>query len=319
MSTEKLMKVKVLGIYEESPVVKRFRLAPEQGSRLIPFSGGAHIKTVVIKDGVTYRRPYSLISSPDCKEYYEIAIRKSDTSKGGSITWHNDIQVGDVIEVGYPSNYFPLNDRSKHHVFFAAGIGITPFLSMMKDLTMRRQSFELHYAAKSKELCAFYSYLNKEYKNYTHFYFFNKNERMTPDIMKWNKVGTSVYFCGPSSMVHYFSKQATLYGYPKQSIHYELFNPPESRQPKEFFVKLNRTGKVLQVPKDKTLLQVLVENHIKAPYSCQVGACGSCQIDVIEGEVDHRDVVLSQEEKEKSDCLLTCVSRANSPYLVIDL
>ena len=84
-------------------------------------------------------------------------------------------------------------------------------------------------------------------------------------------------------------------------------------------MKLNRTGKVLQVPKDKTLLQVLVDNHIKAPYSCQVGACGSCQIDVIEGEVDHRDVVLSQEEKEKSDCLLTCVSRANSSYLVIDL
>ncbi|WKB34618.1 2Fe-2S iron-sulfur cluster-binding protein [Terrilactibacillus sp. S3-3] len=121
-------------------------------------------------------------------------------------------------------------------------------------------------------------------------------------------------------MIKQFTGDALSYGYPKQNIHYELFIPPEQWPGNEFKVRLEKSGIELSVPKDKSLLNVLLEHNINAPYSCKVGGCGSCQVNVLKGEISHRDQFLSDEKKKKqNNIILTCVSRAKGDSLVLDL
>jgi ferredoxin-NADP reductase len=148
-------------IVQETKTVKRFHLYPADRELLPAFTGGSHIATFIKNGNQMIERNYSLVSHPTDRTQYVIAIRKDDHSRGGSVYWHDEIKVGDHIEISWPKNHFPLAFKTaKHHVFYAAGIGITPFLTMMEDLTDQGKSFELHYAARTKEECAFYDYFN---------------------------------------------------------------------------------------------------------------------------------------------------------------
>lgn len=313
------IEVVVEKIKSESPQVKSIQLKAVDGSRLPRFSGGSHITTYISRDQGTIERHYSLTNDPDETGYYKIAIRRSDQSKGGSTYWHDHMKEGDQLEVSYPKNHFPLSFSAKHHVFIACGIGITPFLSMGSELKKKGKSFELHYAAPSKELCAFYSLLSSEYQNETHFYFSRTGRKMSHDLMENQPIGTHVYFCGPEVMVKEYAEAAKSYGYPEKNIHFELFTPPDLGPLHPFEVKLNKSNQLLQVPEGENLLDVLLENGIEAPYSCKIGGCGSCAVDVLEGEVDHRDVFLTDTEKKEANVILTCVSRGKSGCLTLDL
>jgi ferredoxin-NADP reductase len=313
------IEVLVEEVKNESPQIKSFKLKAADGSSLPRSSGGSHITTYAKRDQELIERHYSLTNDPDQTDYYKIAIRRSDESKGGSIHWHDHIKEGDLLEISYPKNHFSLSFSAKHHVFIAAGIGITPFLAMAAELKKRGKSFELHYAAPSKDLCAFYSLLDSVYPDETHFYFSREGRRMTTDLMENQPIGTHVYFCGPETMVKDYAEAAKSYGYPEKSIHFELFTPPDMGPMQPFEVKLNNSNKVLQVPEGKSLLDILLKHNIDAPYSCKIGGCGSCQVEVIEGEVDHRDVFLTDSEREESNVILTCVSRGKSGCLTLDL
>ncbi|MGE8081215.1 PDR/VanB family oxidoreductase [Peribacillus loiseleuriae] len=302
----------------ESPSVRSFQLKAADGSTLPRFSGGAHITTKIQSEQALYERHYSLTNDIDQNEYYQIAVGRNTNSRGGSVYWHDHIKEGDQLEISYPKNHFPLSFSAKHHVFIAAGIGITPFLAMASHLKNQGKTFELHYAAPSKELCAFYPYLSSVYPEETHFYFSRTDRRMTTEVMKNQAIGTHVYFCGTEGMVKEFAEAAKLYGYPESSIHFELFTPPDFGPLYAFEVELKQRNQILQIPEGATLLEVLLENDIDAPYSCKVGGCGSCQVNVLNGEVDHRDVFLTDEEKNEANVVLTCVSRAKG-CLVLDL
>lgn len=303
----------------ESPAVKSFKLVPANGSPLPRFSGGSHISTFMQTHRGQIERHYSLTNDPDTTVYYQIAIRRSDQSKGGSIYWHDHVKIGDKLKISYPKNHFPLSFMAKHHVFFAAGIGITPFLAMAADLKKKGKSFELHYAARSKELCAFYDFLISTYPEETHFYFSSEKQRMSTNLMKNQLIGTHVYFCGSEAIMREYAEAAKTYGYPKKNIHFELFTPPNFGPEQAFQVKLNRSNQILDIPEGHSLLETLLNNNIQAPYSCKIGGCGSCQIDVLDGGIDHRDFFLSDKEKNEGNTMLTCVSRAKSGCLVIDL
>lgn len=313
------IEVVVKEIKSESPNVKSFKLARTDGLPLPRFSSGSHITTYINNHQNMIERHYSLTTSPETTDYYQIAIRRSDQSKGGSVYWHNQIKIGDQLEISYPKNHFPLSFKAKHHVFFAAGIGITPFLAMASDLKTKGKSFEIHYAAPSKELCAFYSLLQAVYPKETHFYFSNEKQKMKTHLMEMQPIGTHVYFCGSEAMMKEYSDAAKAYGYPEKSIHFELFTPPDYGPMQAFQVKLNKSNQVLQIPEGKTLLETLLKHDIQAPYSCKIGGCGSCQVEVLEGEIDHRDVFLSDDEKKAANVILTCVSRAKCGSLTLDL
>ncbi|MBT2730400.1 oxidoreductase [Bacillus sp. ISL-75] len=303
----------------ESPTVKSFSLVTANGSPLPRFSGGSHITTYLMTEQGLIERHYSLTTDSDITSHFQIAIRRSEQSKGGSIYWHDQVEIGDKLHISYPKNHFPLSFRAKHHVFFAAGIGITPFLAMAADLKRKGMTFELHYAAPSRELCAFHDFLANTYPDETHFYFSKDRKKMTTDLMKNKPVGTHVYFCGSESMMKEYANAAKTYGYPENSIHFELFTPPDFGPQHDFQVKLNKSNQILTVTKEESLLETLLKHNIQAPYSCKIGGCGSCQIDVLAGDIDHRDFFLSDSDKKEGNVILPCVSRAKHGCLVLDL
>lgn len=320
MGRQASLEVVVSEVMEETEHVKRFKLTSSTGMKLPKFSGGSHITTYLNQDsGTTLERHYSLTSHPFQTDYYEIAIQRNSQSKGGSIFWHDHVREGKKLEISLPKNHFPLSFSAKHHVFFAAGIGITPFIAMAAELKKQGKSFELHYAARTKEHCAFFDWLEDHFPAETHVYFSNEGKRMSPSIMKSQRIGTHVYFCGPDAMVREFADAALNYGYPGKSIHFELFTPPDFSPANPFEVKLAKSNLTLQVGAEESLLGVLLKNEIEAPYSCKIGGCGSCELEVIEGEVDHRDVYLTDIEKKQKNVILSCVSRGKNGCLVLDL
>ncbi|MGG1397953.1 PDR/VanB family oxidoreductase [Bacillus salipaludis] len=300
-------------VVQETNFVKRFHLYPVDQELLPAFTGGSHIATYVKNGDELIERNYSLVSHPTDRTQYAIAIRKDDHSRGGSIYWHNEIKLGDRLEISWPKNHFPLAfQAAKHHVFYAAGIGITPFMTMMEDLTAEGKSFELHYAARTKEECAFYDDLNAKYPGKCHFYFSRTEnpKKLTPVTMADHRIGSHVYFCGPVSMVKEFREAAESYGYPSHSIHFELFASADEGPKNPFVVKFPNSKRTVDVSEEETLLDALLKAGVQAPYSCKVGGCGSCEVEVVEGDVDHRDHFYSDEERQTKKVILTCCSRA---------
>ncbi|MEH7335031.1 PDR/VanB family oxidoreductase [Neobacillus drentensis] len=317
MDQEKTIPVVVKEIHQEARNVKSFILVHIDGEELPAFSGGAHITTYIDGSFGLLKRHYSLTSHPDNRLFYQIAIHLNDTSAGGSSYWHQQVKVGDRLHISYPKNHFPLSFKAKHHVFYAAGIGITPFLSMMAELG---DSFELHYVAKSKELCAFYDFLQQNYPGQCKFYFSQgvEAERLSVDSLLEHKIGTHVYFCGPEAFISSFKEFALQKGYPRSNVHYEHFTPPRPKKANCFQVQVSN-GMTVKVLKEKSLLDALLEAGIKAPYSCRVGRCGTCELKVVEGEVDHYDSFLSEKQRNAQNVILSCVSRAKSEKLMIEI
>lgn len=311
--------VRVGAIQQETATIKRFRLFSVNGEPLPIFGGGAHITTIVKNGDELLERHYSLVSPPLERNFYEIAIRRDDQSRGGSVYWHDQMKVGDELEVTFPKNHFALSYQAKHYVFYAAGIGITPFITMMSDLKREGKTFELHYAAKSKELCAFYNELLAAYPTECTFYFSEEGNKLSPEGMQDYLIGTHVYFCGPPSMVQQFTEAAREYGYSNKSIHFEVFASKTFEEMDPFQVVLKKSNKIIEVPEGETLLDTLLGCGIDARYSCKVGGCGSCEIEVVEGDVDHRDTFYSEEERKEKQIMIPCISRARSNRLVINL
>lgn len=295
--------VKVNKIEQVTNHIKTFTFS----SSILPqFGAGAHI-TLHLPMGA---RQYSLITDPlDMKNEYVIAV-KNLGNNGGSAFLHQDVREGDVLEVSGPNNYFPLHLEANHHVFFAAGIGITPFLSMMAYLTMLGKSFELHYVASSREDCAFYSELMARYSEATTFYFMPRSEKVNRirEALMNRKVGTHVYVCGPESFMNMVVDATNELQYPKSVVHLERFSPVTISEASESFtVSVNGYDERIEVGGEQSLLEALHDNGISVPYACRMGICGSCEVQVCEGNVVHRDTFLTDEEKREK--MLSCVSR----------
>lgn len=319
MHRNSTLDIRIKSIKQETATIKRFTLQALNESKLPPFSGGSHITTYLPEKSGTLERSYSVfnLSEPGL---IEVAVRLAEPSTGGSEYWHHYVSEGDVLKVSYPKNHFSLSFQAKHHVFYAAGIGITPFLSMMAELAEENQSFELHYAAKSKEQCAFFDYLIQTYPGQCHFYFSEgeKPDRLSPNLLTDHRIGTHVYFCGPEKMINEFTSAAKSYGYPAFNVHYERFSPPVLKDSVPFAVTLKQSGKHLNVPADQSLLDVLRENGIDIPYSCRVGGCGTCEVKVAEGEINHYDSFLTEKQQSSNQMMLSCVSRGKG-NLVLDI
>ncbi|MBD7965235.1 PDR/VanB family oxidoreductase [Fictibacillus norfolkensis] len=318
MSIEPTLFVRITSIEKITKQVKKFTMSSETGKGLPKFSGGTHVSTYLKTRSGLIVRQYSLVSHPDDSTKYEIAVRLSEDSKGGSFYWHQEMKVGDRLQISSPRNHFYLSFKAKHHVFYAAGIGITPFLSMMQDLSAKGQTFELHYASKSEDSCAFHPYIKKHYPIQSHFYFSDQQQRLQITSLENHPIGTHVYFCGPEGFIEQFRIAAGKLGYPESSVHYERFLPTQNKAMKAFKVIL-QNGSELIVEEKQTLLEVLLANGTYIPYSCRVGRCGTCEIPVAEGKIEHFDDFLSEEQKNEQNCILACVSRGCSDKLVLKI
>jgi len=283
------------------------------------FQPGAHID-VHLQNGLI--RQYSLINGPGETDYYQIGVKLERESKGGSDNIHNNVKVGDVLAISEPRNNFPLRRDAVQTIFIAGGIGITPLLSMSQALDSMGLNFELHYFVQNEQEISFKEILSKIEKNVILYKGLSPKSTMTKILSVLSSPGfaKNLYVCGPSPMLEATLKLASDLKWPDEAVHFEYFkNTNEIDDSSSFEIELARSALSLNVPSGKSILEVLRENGVDLPSSCEQGACGTCKVGVIKGSIDHQDVYLNSSEKADDDVMMTCVSRALSDRLILDI
>lgn len=310
---EDQMKLKVVARRELTSDICEFTLQDQAGGDLPPFSPGAHI-TVGTPAGPM--RPYSLLNDGTAPERYVIALKREAESRGGSSSMHQEAQVGTILQVQPPKNDFELVDAPRY-LLIAGGIGITPILSMARRLHQDGKPFKLIYCTRSQEETAFL----EECQDFPGAIVHHDNGDLDNFYDFWDHFEEPgrehVYCCGPAPLMEEI--KAISGHWPEGRVHFEDFNAVDSIREDDvaFRVTLARSGRTVEVPADRTILEALRDAGEKTVSSCESGTCGTCKCRLVEGEVDHRDLVLMDEEKD--DHIMICVSRAKKGDLVVDL
>lgn len=315
-------RVRVVRKTAEAANICAFELADPDGAALPAFAAGAHID-VQVRDGIV--RQYSLCNDPRETHRYLIGVLRTADSRGGSRALHEEIGEGDLIRIGEPRNHFPLAHSAERSLLLAAGIGITPILCMAERLAHIGADFRLHYWARSREHAAFVERIERSaFAERARFHFSEEAGTRRPsidDVLAQHDLGTHLYVCGPARFTDAALARARQAGWREEHIHREYFSatPPRSQNDVGFTVTLASSGKSYAVAKNESALDVLAANGIALPRSCEQGVCGTCLTGVLDGVPDHRDRVLSTEERARNDRFTPCCSRARSPVLVLDL
>lgn len=316
--TEKLQVV-VNEVTRLSDSVKRFSFVRKDGGLLPRFSGGAHTVVEMKDDEKTRLNPYSLMSDPMDQTKYSITVNLDENSRGGSKFMHEKVKVGTEMVLSYPVNLFSLDLRGRKHLMIAGGIGITPFLAQIMQLSVANGHFELHYAARSFSFGTYAQELKEAHPNNVNIYYADQGEKIDlENLLNGQPLGTHIYACGPRGMIDWIRETAADLGWPRESIHFEEFITPATGKP--FEVKLAVSNKVIQVGEQQSLLEAIEAAGVDAPYLCRGGACGQCETDVIgyDGKFLHHDHWLDEKEKTSGKKIMPCVSRFEGKTLVLD-
>lgn len=315
------MEVLVKRVTQESNSIKSFELVDPCGGDLPSFVAGAHLDVYLPTNLV---RQYSLCNDPDERSRYVIAVRLEALGRGGSKYMHDQVSPGTRLKVSPPRSSFPLVEEAKHHILLAAGVGVTPLKSMMHRLERIEASYVLHLCIRSAAEIPFRDELlarTGEGRIYVHESSGPFSRRVDlHELLRTPQVDAQVYCCGPDSFMQACAAAAGKW--PKNSLHFEKFSrgQPAGHGPAAeggFTVHLKRSDKLLQVSPNSSLADALLQAGVQVETSCRSGLCGACRVPYIDGTVDHQDFVLTEEER--SSLLASCVSRATSPLLTLDL
>ncbi|MEO0898146.1 MAG: fatty acid desaturase [Bacteroidota bacterium] len=316
-----LMEVLVDAVEEMAPDIKQFTFKRLDGREMPEFSAGSHLQVHLPSGKI---RSYSLINSPLDRTSYKIAVKREANGKGGSQEMHEEIKEGKLLSISFPKNNFVLYENVQKYILISGGIGITPLISMAHRLTDLEKHFEFHICARDKATIPFYDeMLSWPFSPHIDVHL-DKDGRSTMDLnalLRTPDQETLVYVCGPAGFNKWVQQSALKLGWRKDQIKQEIFSRGHEFQEeiKAFKLILQKSGKTLQVEKDLSIIDALNMHNIKVDYSCNQGTCGSCIMDVVEGEIDHRDSVLSPEEKMEGCKMCLCVSRAKGEKIVLDL
>lgn len=284
-------------------------LVSADGRPLEPWRAGSHLD-VGLPSGLV--RQYSLCGDPAVTDAYRIAVRRIPDGGGGSIEVHDALPVGATVTSNGPRNAFPLTvpghgSPARRFRFIAGGIGITPILPMLNKAERLGVDWSMIYAGRSRDSLPFLDELAR---------FGDRIDVRTDDSFGVPTAGellgdcpdhTAVYACGPAPMLT--GIRAELAGRADVELHFERFAAPPVLDGTEFDVTVASAGATVRVGAEETLLAALRRAGVAAPYSCQQGFCGTCRTRVLDGDVDHRDTLLTAPERE-SGMMLVCVSRA---------
>ena len=312
--------VKVADVEQVTDVVKHFTLVPADGGALPPFSGGSHIVVSLNIKGRIHRNAYSLMGSTARVDSYHISVRKQENSRGGSVYMHEEVKPDSILEVSYPTNLFAINKMARRHVLVAGGIGITPFMSQISDLNRLGYDYELHYSYRSSEHAAFREQLEKMCGDKVFFHVDSAGSQLDlKDLLSHQLLGSHVYICGPEPMVKALHLLAEELGWPENHVHSEQFSSPPMGD--EFKVKLVESNIELVVSGDMSMLEAIEGAGVDAAFLCRGGACGRCELEVVEcdGQLQHNDHYLSDAEKLAGNKIMPCVSRARCSQLSLKL
>lgn len=295
-------------------------LGRADGAALPAFEAGAHVD-IHVAPGLV--RQYSLCSDPAEVSVYRLGVLKDPASRGGSVQVHDSLHEGREVQISAPRNLFPLAADARRSVLLGGGIGITPMIAMAHALHRQGADFELHYCGRSRSRSAFLDELAKApfaARVVTHFDDEEAAQRLDlAAVLGKPDPGTHVYTCGPSGFMDWVIAGARAQGYDEAQIHKEYFQVEVDASGGGFEVVAARSNKTVQVAEGQTILDALAQVGIKIDISCEQGVCGTCMCEVLEGEPDHRDVYLTDEEKAANDQILVCCSRAKTNKLVLDI
>lgn len=314
-----MITLKIDNIEPVSDRINLLSLIAEDAGPLPAYEAGAHIDFDL---GDLGTRSYSLIDFQPLEgevTTYQIAVQREDAGQGGSIAMHSLAQ-GDVVSVSPPKNDFQLQKGDADVLLIAGGIGVTPIISFATECARKGINFGFHLASRSADLCPFRDRLRQLFGTNLTLWFDAEQMIDLDRVVRSASSDTHIYCCGPKPMIEAVRARAEKAGFPADQIHFELFATPEPEDGDQAFeVELASSGQVFTIPADKTIVEVLEEAGVDVMYDCARGDCGVCQIDVISGTPDHRDVVLSDSERASGNVMQICVSRAKSPRLVLDI
>lgn len=302
----------------EAKGVVTLELRRPDGAALPPFAPGAHID-LFLPNGLI--RQYSLLNDWRDSGCYQIGVARAANSRGGSAYVHEKLRQGASISISAPRNNFPLDADHRTLFFVAGGIGITPILSMIRQCIAEQRDWQLLYLARSRQRAAFFEELMGLERSRIRVHFDDEQESLCDFRHELRKLGAGVpvYCCGPAPVMGAVTDFAQ--EHPGNPAFVEWFAPPpdSAREAGAFAVKINSSGREIEIGADRSILEVLEENGFCVPFSCREGMCRTCEVKVLEGEPEHRDYVLSAAEKAAGNCMMICVSRARGTSLTLDL
>jgi phthalate 4,5-dioxygenase reductase subunit len=287
------------------------------GNDLPAFTAGAHI---AIRTPNGLLRKYSLCNDPAERGRYLIAVKRETNGRGGSANLIDATKAGDELIVAAPVNDFGLPPRAQNFLFIAGGIGITPIMAMIRQIQAEGKRFRLFYCSRSPETTAFLAELSAaEFKDNVVIHHDHGDLSRALDlrpVLQERKNREHLYCCGPRPLMDAVRKMTDHWS--PTAVHFEAFSEAETHKAGDtpFKVRLVNSGEVVEVPADKTILEVLRAKGLDVPSSCETGTCGTCRTKLMAGEADHRDLVLA--EHERASTIMICVSRAKSDEITID-
>jgi ferredoxin-NADP reductase len=318
---EAVMELRVRHVKWEADGVHSLTFVDPQGADLPEWTPGAHLEIELPSGAV---RQYSLCGDPYDRCRYKVAVLRDPNGRGGSAEIHDTVLTGRLLKVRGPRNRFELGYAGKY-VLIAGGIGITPILSMARELGDRKP-WHLYYGGRSLDSMAFRDELAVLGPEHT-----TLVPQDTAGILDLDAIfatvddDTAIYCCGPEGLLGAVLAKAEAAGRGPQ-VHFERFGAapkdPAAEQPaatEGFEVELQRTGKTIQVGPEQSVLEAIREVVADMPSSCEEGFCGTCETRVVCGQIDHRDQILSESEREANESMFVCVSRAKSPRIVLDI
>ncbi|MGY8632044.1 PDR/VanB family oxidoreductase [Bradyrhizobium sp. 14AA] len=293
-----------------------FELSHPEGGTLPAVTAGAHIDVLLPND---IMRQYSLLHAGSDLRSYTLGVKRDPVSRGGSSYMHDSLRVGQIVKASRPRNNFPLNEDARYSVMIAGGIGITPVWCMIQRLAELGRSWELHYSSRCREDAALLDTL-QEY-GHVHFNFDEENERRYLDlatIVAAASPDAHFYCCGPQQMLKAF--EAATQGLAAERVHLEYFaSRHKAAVDGGYMVELARSGQTYEIPKGSTILNILRDAGVPVNFSCEHGTCGACETNVLGGIPDHRDSLLSEQERAVNNTMMICCSGCKGDRLVLDL
>jgi vanillate O-demethylase ferredoxin subunit len=315
-SNQTLYPATVVALRDLTPTVREFEIQPAAGSAAT-WQAGAHLQMEVMVNGRAQIRSYSLVGLPAAGkgQRYRIAVKRMDDGRGGSqAMWR--LAVGDTLAVSQPQNHFPLDLSAPHYLLVAGGIGITPLVMMAQQLQAHAlktgATLRMLYGARTQDELALLPLLRETLGDALQTFVGERQETMdlAAEIAAL-PAGAQLYTCGPVPMLEAIKKTWTAAGRALADLRFETFGSSGRFAAQAFRVCVPRHQIDIMVPADTTLLDALEQAGVEAIADCRRGECGLCAMDVLalDGEADHRDVFLSEHEKQQCSRICVCVSR----------
>ncbi|MEI2417637.1 cytochrome P450/oxidoreductase [Orrella sp. JC864] len=302
--------------------IVRVRLAAPDGRALPRWAPGSHID-LECGQGECWRQ-YSLCGDPADTRYFEIAVLREAQGRGGSAWVHERLKPGDTVRVRGPRNHFRLDEQAARLILVAGGIGITPISAMARRARELGRDYTLHYSGSARRRMALLDELAALHGERLRVYAGDEGRRNDfAALLARPDPATRIHACGPARMLDALAAQCAAAGWPEDALRIEHFHTQlaalDPGREHAFTVELKDSGLSLQVPADQTVLATLRRHNIDVQSDCEEGLCGSCEVAVAEGEVDHRDVVLTRAERQANRKMMVCCSRAKGRRLVLEL